>query len=118
MLLLLLLESDAPLVVDQPEEWVMQACHDKIRPELIPHFEFVRDVEPGRDLAVVRIDRGWVVHHVWHNQHRTYYIRVGSTSREASPEELERLFQQRGTFRLELRPVPPAPRSGTWTAAG
>jgi ATP-dependent DNA helicase RecG len=30
---------------------------------------------------------------------------VGSESRDASPEELERLFQQRGAFRLEIRPV-------------
>lgn len=34
-----------------------------------------------------------------------YYIRVGTQSREPSPEELSRLFQQRGTFRAELRPV-------------
>ena len=87
------------------EEWVMQACRDKIRPEIVPYFEVIRDVEPGRDVAVVQVERGWDVHHVWHNQHRTYYIRVGSTSREASPEELARLFQQRGTLRPELRPV-------------
>ena len=101
------LEDDdaAPRRYQKLEEWVMQACRDKIRPELVPHFEVVRDVEPGRDVAVVRIDRGWGVHHVWHNQHRTWYVRVGSTSREASPEELERLFQHRGAFRLELRPV-------------
>ena len=87
------------------EEWVMQACRDKIRPEIIPYFEILRDVEPGRDVAVVQVERGWSVHHVWHNQRRTYCIRVGSLSREASPEELARLFQQRGTFRPELRPV-------------
>ena len=87
------------------EEWVVSACRDKIRPELIPHFSVVRDVEPGRDVGVVQISPGWTVHHQWHNQHRTYYIRVGSTSREASPEELSRLFQQRGAFRMELRPV-------------
>ena len=87
------------------EEWVMQACREKIRPEIVPYFEIIRDVVPGRDVAVVQVERGWDVHHVWHNQHRTYYVRVGSTSREASPEELERLFQQRGTLRPELRPV-------------
>ena len=87
------------------EGWVMQACRDKIRPELMPYFEVFRNVVPDRDIAVIQIDRGWSVHHVWHSQHRTYYIRVGSTSREASPEELARLFQQRGTFRPELRPV-------------
>jgi ATP-dependent DNA helicase RecG len=87
------------------EEWVMSACRDKIRPELIPYFEIIRDVEPGKDVAVVLVDRGWSVHNLWHNNHRNYYIRVGSQSREASPEELERIFQQRGAFRLEVRPV-------------
>ena len=87
------------------EEWVMQACRDKMRPEIIPYFEILRDVAPDRDAAVVSINRGWSVHHVWHNQRRTYYIRVGSLSREASPEELARLFQQRGAVRPELQPV-------------
>ena len=99
-------EDDAvPRTYRRLEEWVMQACRDKIRPELIPYFEVFRDVVPGRDVAVIQIERGWNVHHVWHHQHRTYYVRVGSTSREASPEELARLFQQRGTLRPELRPV-------------
>jgi ATP-dependent DNA helicase RecG len=87
------------------EEWVMQTCRDKIRPEIVPFFEVVRGVESGKDVAVVEVERGWSVHHLWHNNHRNYYIRVGSTSREASTEELERLFQQRGAFRLELRAV-------------
>lgn len=87
------------------EEWVMQVCRDKIRPEIIPYYEIVRDVVPGRDVAVVRVEPGYDVHHVWHEQHRTYSIRVGTLSREASPEELSRLFQQRGGVRAELRPV-------------
>lgn len=90
---------------DRLEEWVMTICRDKIRPELIPYYEIVRDVESGKDVAVVQVDCGWAVHHVWHNNHRTYYIRVGTQSREASAEELERLFQQRGAFRLEVRGV-------------
>ena len=87
------------------EEWVMQVCRDKIRPEIVPYFEIIRDVAPDCDVAVIQVERGWNVHHVWHNQHRTYYIRVGSSSREASTEELARLFQQRGSVRPELRPV-------------
>lgn len=90
---------------DDLEEWVMNLSRDKIRPELIPYFELLRDVEPGKIVASVRVTRGWSVHHLWHNNHRTYYIRVGTQSREAGPEELERLFQQRGTFRAELRPL-------------
>ncbi|RJP22094.1 MAG: ATP-dependent DNA helicase RecG [Candidatus Omnitrophota bacterium] len=87
------------------EEWVMTVCRDKIRPAIIPYFEILRDVEPGKDVAVVQVECGWSVHHVWHNNHRTYYIRVGTRIDEASQEELERLFQQRGAFRLETRPV-------------
>jgi len=83
----------------------MTSCRDRIRPELIPYYEIIRDVEPGKDIAVVQVDPGWAVHNVWHNNHRTYYIRVGTQSREASAEELERLFQQRGAFRLEVRGV-------------
>ncbi len=87
------------------EEWVMTTCRDKIRPEIIPYFEAVRDVEPGKDVAIVRVERGYAVHHLWHSNHRTYYIRVGTQCREASSEELERLFQQRGNLRVETRPV-------------
>lgn len=87
------------------EEWVMTACRDKIRPAIIPFFEIVRDVEPDKHVAIVRVAPGFSVHSVWHNSGHTYYIRVGTQSREATPEELGRLFQQRGTLRAELRPV-------------
>jgi ATP-dependent DNA helicase RecG len=87
------------------ELWVMNVCCDLVRPELIPYFEIIQDVDAGRSVAVVQIERGWTVHHVWQKNHRTYYIRAGTRSREASQEELERLFQQRGMFRLETRPV-------------
>ncbi len=89
----------------QLEEWVMTTCRDKIRPEIIPYFQVIRDVDAGKDVAVLKVERGWTVHHLWHNNHHTYYLRVGSQNREASQEELERLFQQRGSFRAEIRPV-------------
>lgn len=87
------------------EEWVMTTCRDKIRPGIIPFFEVVRGAEPGKDVAIVSVTRGYDVHSVWHNNRNTYYIRVGTQSREPSPEELGRLFQQRGAIRAELRPV-------------
>ena len=98
-------ESVLGLTRGNLEEWVMTTCRAKIRPEIIPYFEIIRDVEPGKDIAVVSVKKGWTVHYRWHDNHSTYYIRVGSQSREASKEELERLFQQRGAFRLEVRPV-------------
>jgi len=87
------------------EEWVMTTCRDKIRPAIIPFFEIVRDFEPAKDVAIVRVTRGYDVHSVWHNNSNRYYIRVGTQSREATQEELRRLFQQRGAIRAELRPI-------------
>ena len=83
----------------------MTTCRDKIRPAIIPFFEVVRAVEPGKDVAIVRVTRGFDVHSLWHSNSNRYYIRVGTQSREATPEELARLFQQRGSVRAELRPV-------------
>ena len=87
------------------EEWVMNVCRDKIRPAIIPFFEMVRGVKDGNDVAIVRVTRGYDVHALWRNNANRYLIRVGTQSREASQEELARLFQQRGSVRAELRPV-------------
>ncbi|MCY4593157.1 MAG: ATP-dependent DNA helicase RecG, partial [Alphaproteobacteria bacterium] len=87
------------------EEWVMNVCRDKIRPAIIPFFEMVRGINDNHDVAIVRVTRGYDVHALWHNNTNRYQIRVGTQSREASPEELARLFQQRGSVRAELRPV-------------
>ena len=43
-----------------------------------------------------------------HNRRSTYFIRVGSTCREASREELERMFQASGHLRYGQKPVPGA----------
>ena len=96
------------LVRENAEESVMTAARDKIRPALIPVFEVIRDVEDGKDVAVIRVPQSASVHGVWHDQRHIYYIRVGTLTREPSPEELARLFQQRGAVRAELRPIPNA----------
>lgn len=86
-------------------EWVTNLCRDKIRPEIIPRVEFIRDLEPGKDIAVVTVEPGYTVHCRWHNNSRDYFIRVNDQTREPSTEELERLFQRRGNLRAELRPI-------------
>ena len=87
------------------DQWVMQASRHKIHPPIVPYVDFFRDVVPDRDVAVVQVARGWNMHHVLRHQHRTCYIRTGSSIREVSLDELERLFPIRGGFRPELRPV-------------
>lgn len=86
-------------------EWVTNLCRGKIRPEIIPRVEFIRDLEPGKDITVVTVEPGYTVHCRWHNNSRDYFIRVNDQTREPSTEELERLFQRRGNLRAELRPI-------------
>ncbi len=95
----------AGLMRDDLEEWVMNICRDKIRPAIVPFYEVIRGIKDHQDVGVVRVTRGYDVHALWHHNTNRYLIRVGTQSREASPEELARLFQQRGSVRAELRPV-------------
>jgi len=99
------------LTRDNLEEWVMNVCRDKIRPEIIPFFAVVRDVKDGNDIAIVRVTPGYDVHALWHHSTKRSLMRVSTQSREASQEELARLFQRRGSVRTELQPV-----SGTTNA--
>jgi ATP-dependent DNA helicase RecG len=90
---------------DNIDEWVLTCARDKVRPPLIPFVETVTDPGSRQRVAVITVEAGYAVHAVWHNNHYAYFIRAGRQSREASPEELGRLQQQRGTFRAELRPI-------------
>ena len=90
--LLLGIEDDGSVsgitrAADKLEEWVMNNCRDKIRPGLIPFYELIRDVEPGKDVAVVRVSRGLDVHTLWHDNKNRYFIRVGTQCREPSPDQ-------------------------------
>ncbi len=94
------------LVRDNLEEWVMNVCRDKVRPAIVPFFEIVPNAKDNNDVAIIRVTRGYDVHALWHHGNSRYLMRVGSQSREASQEELARLFQRvRGSVRAELRPV-------------
>ena len=92
---------------DTLEEWVAELCRVKIEPPVVPLMSWVRDAEPGRDVLVVQLPAGPDKPYArLHNGRRTYCIRVGSTSREASREELERMFQASGRLNYGLKPVP------------
>ena len=91
------------------EEWVAELCRVKIEPPVVPLMSWVRDAEPGRDVLAVQLSAGPDKPYArLHNGRRSYYIRVGSTSREASREKLERLFQASGRLNYGLKPVPGA----------
>ena len=89
------------------EEWVAEICRVKIDPPVIPTLSWLRDAEPGKDVLAVGVPLGPDKAYARiHNNHRAYFVRVGSTSREASKEELERMFQASGRLQYGLKPVP------------
>ncbi len=91
------------------DEWVAELCRVKIEPPVVPLLSWARDAEPGRDVFAIRVTRGPDKPYARvHGGHKTYYIRVSNTSREASREELERMYQASGRLRYGLKPAPGA----------
>ena len=91
------------------EEWVVELCRLKIDPPIIPFISWVKNAEPGRDVLAIRVPIGPDKPYARvHNGRKTYFIRVGSTSQEASRDELERMFQASGHLHYGVKPVPGA----------
>jgi ATP-dependent DNA helicase RecG len=91
---------------DRLEEWVAELCRVKISPPIVPLLSWVRDAEPGRHVLAVSVTLGPDKPYARiHDGRSTYFIRVGSTSREASREEMQRMFQASGRLQYGLKPV-------------
>ena len=107
--LLLGVEDDGSISgVTRPrlEEWMGELCRAKISPPVVPLLHWVRDADSAKDVLAVRVSAGLDKPYARvHNSRKTYYIRVGSSSREASREELGRMYQASGYIRHGLRPV-------------
>lgn len=94
---------------DRAEEWVSELCRVKIEPPILPLLSWARDAEAGRHVLAIRVAAGPDKPYARaHQGRRTYFIRVGSTSREASREELERMYQASGRLHYGGKPVPGA----------
>ncbi len=87
------------------EERVMNIGRTAIDPPIIPTYQRLQwDAE--RTVVIVGVVSGAEKPYaVRSNESRRYYIRVGSTSREPSREELIRLTQASGAVASDLRPV-------------
>jgi len=86
------------------EDWVAQISRDKVDPPLLPRIQsygfpegrvVAIEVPAGPDKPYARI----------HDNRRSYFIRVGSIIREASAEELQRLFLASGRFHADELPI-------------
>lgn len=87
------------------EEWVINICRNNCEPGIIPLVETV-EVETSKKVMVVTIPKG--LGSVYKTNRGRWLIRIGSTTRDASAEELARLFQQRGVVHFDIAPVPKA----------
>lgn len=97
------LEKDGP----KAEEWVMNACWNNVQPAIIPYWETI-PWEDGRLVGMVtlpgdspdkpykaRRGNAWIT-----------FVRVGTTSREATREEEARLYQASHLMRYDIKTVP------------
>ncbi len=91
----------------EAETWVMQASRDNLQPGAIPLWEELR-LENEKRVGVITLprdapDKPYKVRQgpAWVTK-----MRVGTTTRDATREEEQGLYQQSGGFRYGLKPVP------------
>jgi ATP-dependent DNA helicase RecG len=83
------------------EEKIMNICRNNCIPNISPGFQSV-DID-GQTVAVVIVGKG--LNKPYYTTDHKYYIRVGTTKRIASREELLRLFEASGSLYFDISPV-------------
>lgn len=88
------------------DHWVMDTVFGRyVHPMILPYFEVVT-LDDGQRVAVITLTEGNAKPYaVRHNDREEVYLRVGSTSRRATREQLARLFESGGMLHAELLPV-------------
>lgn len=91
---------------DNTEEWIVDSVFGaKVHPMLMPFYEEIA-MEEGKRVGVVAFSEGTSKPYVLrHKGREEIYIRVGSTSRQATREQQARLHQSGGILHTELLPV-------------
>jgi ATP-dependent DNA helicase RecG len=83
------------------EEWVTNVVRNNIIPAICPKIESYRT--DGKTVIVIQVDKG--PDKPYQSIDGKYWLRVGSTNRMATKEELSRLFQQAGLVHYDIAPV-------------
>ncbi len=87
--------------IENMEERIMNICRNNCIPNIIPIYEEI--AMDGNRIAVITIPKG--ANKPYYTVDNKYYIRVGTTKRIASREELMRLFQASGAVHFDISPV-------------
>lgn len=87
--------------IKEIEEKIMNICRNNCIPNIIPIYQeiFVNEDK----VLIITIPKG--VNKPYYTVDNKYYIRVGTTKRIASREELMRLFQASGAVHFDISPV-------------
>jgi len=93
--------------VKEAERWVMNVCRNNVKPPITPYWETIR-WERSKIIGVITLPadspdkpyeakrgKAWII-----------FVRVGSTSQEATREEKIRLYQASGLIRYDIKSVP------------
>lgn len=87
--------------IEDIEERIMNICRNNCIPNIIPIYQEI--VIDGAKVVVLTIPKG--INKPYYTVDNKYYIRVGTTKRIASREELMRLFQASGAVHFDISPV-------------
>lgn len=95
--------------IARAEEWVMQAACGHLSPPIIPNWEVIES-DGGIMVGIVTVPANAPDKPYKSKQgsHWVTKVRVGTTTRDATREEEQRLYQQSGGLRYGLKPVPGA----------
>jgi len=91
------------------EEWIMQVARDHLAPSIIPTWEVI-EYEGGAMVGIVTVPPNAPDKPYKYKQeaHWVTKVPVGTTTRDATREEEQRLYQRSGGLRYGLKPVPGA----------
>jgi len=92
---------------EEAEEWVMNVARQNLQPTIIPVWSSVA-MDDGKIVGIVELpaDSPGKPYKARRGNSWVTFIRVGSTSREATREEEGRLYQAARLVRYEIKPVP------------
>lgn len=89
------------ITIENIEERIMNICRNNCFPNIIPIYQEI--IVDDAKVAVLTILKG--VNKPYYTVDNKYYIRVGTTKRIASREELMRLFQASGIVHFDISTV-------------
>ncbi|MGH9388519.1 MAG: AlbA family DNA-binding domain-containing protein, partial [Vicinamibacteria bacterium] len=92
---------------EEAERWVMDIARQNLQPEIIPVWRSVA-MDDGRVVGVIGLpgDSPGKPYKAKRGSAWIAFVRVGSTSREATREEEGRLYQSSRLVRYDIKPVP------------